>query len=180
MRKTIKKAFFICDFDKEEQWLNEMAAKGLALVSVGFCRYDFEDCLPGEYQVCLQLLEKNVSDEESRKYIEFIEETGAEHVGTYMRWVYFRRKSSEGSFELFSDNESRIKHLSRIIALILILFPMNLYNGFYNIFLGIANKFVINLVCGGLSLLLSLFLILGAVRLIKKRKNLKDRSILFE
>ncbi len=29
--------FLVWDFDKEEKWLNEMAAKGLALTSVGFC-----------------------------------------------------------------------------------------------------------------------------------------------
>lgn len=180
MRKTIKKAFFIWDFDKEEQWLNEMAAKGLALVSVGFCRYEFEDCLPGEYQVCLQLLEHSPQNEESRKYLEFVEEMGAEHVGTYMKWVYFRRKSSKGKFELFSDNESRIKHLSRIISFIIILLAMNFYNCFYNIFIGIKLQSVVNIVCGGFVLLLSLFLILGIIRLLKKKKKLKDRSILFE
>ena len=34
MRTIIKKFFFVWDFDKEEKWLNEMAAKGLALVGV--------------------------------------------------------------------------------------------------------------------------------------------------
>ncbi len=38
MRKVIHKGFFVWNFDKEERWLNEMAAKGLALISVGFCR----------------------------------------------------------------------------------------------------------------------------------------------
>ena len=37
MRRIIKKLFFVWDFDKEEKWLNEMAAKGLCLVSTGFC-----------------------------------------------------------------------------------------------------------------------------------------------
>lgn len=180
MRKTIKKAFFIWDFDKEEQWLNEMSAKGLALVSVGFCRYEFEDCLPGEYQICLQLLENSPQNEESRKYMEFIEETGAEHVGTYLKWVYFRRRSSEGKFEIFSDNESRIKHLSRIISFILILLPMNLYNCFYNFFIGISSTSIINIMCGCLILVLLIFLFFGMLRLMKKRKKLKDRSVLFE
>ena len=36
---------------KEEAWLNEMAAKGLTLVSVRFLAYEFENTLPGEYQV---------------------------------------------------------------------------------------------------------------------------------
>lgn len=40
MRKVIRKVFMVWDFDKEEAWLNEMAAKGLSLVSVGWCRYE--------------------------------------------------------------------------------------------------------------------------------------------
>ena len=36
MRKVIHKWFAAWNFDKEERWLNEMAAKGLGLVSVGF------------------------------------------------------------------------------------------------------------------------------------------------
>lgn len=31
MEVTIKKVFIITDFDKEENWLNEMAAKGFIL-----------------------------------------------------------------------------------------------------------------------------------------------------
>ena len=42
MRKTIRKWFWAWDFEKEEKWLNEMAAKGLALVGVGFCKYEFD------------------------------------------------------------------------------------------------------------------------------------------
>ena len=34
MRKTIRKWFWTWDFEKEEKWLNEMAAQGLALVGV--------------------------------------------------------------------------------------------------------------------------------------------------
>lgn len=49
--KKIHKLFWVWQFDNEENWLNEMAAKGLALVGVGFCRYEFEECTPGEYNV---------------------------------------------------------------------------------------------------------------------------------
>lgn len=57
MRTVIHKWFWAWDFDKEEKWLNEMAAKGLALNSVGFCKYGFDECLPGEYNVRLELLD---------------------------------------------------------------------------------------------------------------------------
>ena len=48
-------------------------------------------------------------------------------VGHYMRWVYFRKKSADGPFDLFSDFESRIRHLKRIIALVLPITLLNLF-----------------------------------------------------
>ena len=110
-----------------------MAAKGLSMVSYNFCKYEFEDCDPGEYKICLQLLDNNYKHPESQKYIEFIESTGAEHVGSYMRWIYFRRKAELGEFEMFSDNDSRVKYLSKVIAFIAIISGLNLFVGIYNV-----------------------------------------------
>ncbi|MDE7124799.1 MAG: DUF2812 domain-containing protein, partial [Eubacterium sp.] len=132
MKKVIHKAFFIWNFDKEERWLNEMAAKGLALTSVGFCRYEFEDCAPGEYKICLQFLENSFKSIDNTKYIEFLEETGAEHISTFNRWAYFRKKTNGEDFQLFSDTSSRIKYLTRIIRFTMLLFILNLYWGCYN------------------------------------------------
>ena len=127
MRQTIHKIFLVWDFDKEEKWLNEMAAKGLSLVSVGFCKYEFEDSLPGEYKICLQLLDKMPRHPESKKYIDFLETTGAEQVGSFTRWVYFRKKATEGDFELFSDNDSRLKYLSSVISFVSLITVENNY-----------------------------------------------------
>ena len=179
MRKTVKKLFWAWDFDKEEEWLNEMAAKGLSLVSVGFCRYDFEETLPGEYGVRIELLENVVTDPESEKYIEFIESTGAEHVGTWLRWVYFRKKKTDGDFELFSDIDSKIKHLTRIMNFILVLAVANLLVGVGNTINGIVNipemvfLHVINI-------LLGLWALWGYFKLSKKRKKLKSEQNIFE
>ena len=125
MRKTVRKWFWVWDFDKEEQWLNEMAAQGLVLVDVGWCKYVFEDSVPGEYQVRLELLENQPSHEESQKYIRFIEDTGAEQVGAFLRWVYFRKKTADGPFDLFSDLQSRIKHIKRIYDVSAVSLPAN-------------------------------------------------------
>lgn len=179
MRKVIKKLFWVWDFDKEEVWLNEMAAKGLCLVGVGFCRYEFEDSLPGEYGIRLELLEKVPSNPESEKYIEFVEETGAEHIGSWQRWVYFRKKKTDGEFELFSDLDSRIKHLTRIINLILVVGVANIIVGIGNIINAIVNvpeiAFfpVINLGLGA-------FALWGCFKLNKKRRKLKEEQQIFE
>lgn len=179
MRKTVRKWFWAWDFDKEEQWLNEMAAKGLALRGTGFCRYEFEECVPGEYQVRLELLENHLSHAESRRYIRFIEETGAEMVGSWFRWVYFRKKTADGPFDLYSDNESRIKHLKRILALVLPLSIANLCTGVNNAINAAVSGFDV-LRLGYINLTLGVLGCVGAWKLWKKRKRLEQEAQIFE
>jgi hypothetical protein len=179
MRRTIRKFFFVWDFDKEEKWLNEMAAKGLALVSTGFCKYEFEDSLPGEYEVCLQLLDKMPSHPESQKYIAFMEETGAEHVGSFTRWVFFRKKASEGDFQLFSDNESKVKYITSILSFVALIVGLNLYIGLYNLFVVFFLHSAFNYI-GLLNFAIALVGIPGVIKLWKKRNRMKKESQLFE
>lgn len=125
-RKTIRKWFWVWDFDKEERWLNEMAMQGWALAEVGWCRYVFEKCEPGAYIVRLQM-QKNDPD-----YVAFLEEIGAEYVGRVIQWIYVRRPAEEGPFELFSDLQSRLEHLQWIARMLLAVGLMNLLIGVVN------------------------------------------------
>jgi len=179
MRKTIRKWFWMWDFDKEEQWLNEMAAKGLALVGVGFCRYDFEESTPGEYNVRLEMLKNTIIHPESQNYIGFLEDTGAEHIGTLLRWVYFRKKAEGGSFDLFSDIDSRIKHLDRMMIFPIIAFFANFINAInmtrqYS--LGIYGTLFPALITWAISILLAY----GFGCLLIKRHQLKKKRLLHE
>ena len=179
MRQIIRKWFWVWDFEKEEKWLNEMAAKGLSLVSVGFCKYEFEDSMPGEYKICLQLLNKMPLHPESKKYIEFLETTGAEHVGSFIRWVYFRKKATEGDFELFSDNDSRLKYLSGVISFVSLITVTNWMVGINNVFIATSFSSPMNY-AGILNLLIGLVGTRGVIRLMKKRKKMKQEGQLFE
>ena len=179
MRRTIRKFFFLWDYDKEEKWLNEMAAKGLALVSTGFCKYEFEDSVPGEYKVCLQLLDKMPGHPESQKYIEFMEETGAEHVGSFTRWVFFRKKASDGDFQLFSDNDSKVKYMTSMLSFVALIVGLNLYIGLYNLFVVFFLHSAFNYI-GLLNFAIALVGIPGVIKLWKKRNQLKKESQLFE
>ena len=180
MRRTVRKWFWVWDFDKEEKWLNEMAAKGLCLVGVGFCRYEFEDCVPGEYAIRLERLEQRVSHPESVKYLEFLEETGAEHVGTFQnQWVYLRKKKADGDFQLFSDNDSRITHLGRIIAFVTAIVVLNYFIGLYNLFLVFYWGSTFNLL-GIANLLIGILGSVGILKLHKKKKRLEADRQLFE
>ena len=128
--KTVRKAFWAWDFDREEDWLNDMAAQGWGLVDVGFCRYTFEACRPGEYGYRLELLENSLKDPKSQEYLDFLAEAGVDRVGHLFRWVYLRKRTDDGPFELFSDSASRIRHLRRILALVLPILALNLVAGF--------------------------------------------------
>ena len=128
MRKTLRKRFWVWEFEKEEKWLDEMSAQGWALDKVGWCRYEFVQCEPGEYITRLEMLNEHVDTAKSKEYIDFVESTGAEYIGHVIRWVYFRKKASEGSFDLYSDVDSRIRHLKRIITFLSIFLCLNALN----------------------------------------------------
>src|SRR5665648_42688 len=117
MRHIEYKIFSIGAFEKEEEWLNEMSAKGMQLVSAGFCRYKFEQGTPGKYIYRLELLDTLPSSAESVAYIKFLEETGVDHIGSILRWVYLRKKATDGPFELYSEINSKIMHYKRITYL---------------------------------------------------------------
>lgn len=102
------------DYEKEEKWLNEMAAKGLAMTAYSFCCYTFEDTNPGEYIYRIEMLPHGLNHPESVHYIHFMEENGVEHVDTYRTWIYFRKKATDGAFEIYSDIDSRINHYQRV------------------------------------------------------------------
>lgn len=122
-KKTIKKWFWVWDFEKEEIWLNQMAQSGWVLDGVGFCKYHFVQCEPGEYTVRLEMHE---ADDE---YMNFMAETGAEFVGRMVQWVYFRKKAEMGAFDIFSDIDSRIGHLKKIGNMLSIVAAGNLLIG---------------------------------------------------
>lgn len=114
-----------------------MAAKGLNFVNYSFARYVFEEGNPMEYIYRIELLESLPKTPQSRSYIEFMEEAGVECVATYYRWVYFRKKRSDGEFDLYSDYDSRIKHYKRIAALLGSLSALNLFAALYNLIIGL-------------------------------------------
>ena len=177
MRKVIHKWFL--DWEKEEKWVNEMAAKGLALTAIGLGRFEFEECDPGEYRYRCELLKNLPNHPESEQYIRFVESTGAEHAASWMRWVYFRKKTADGEFELFSDNASKISHLGTILALIGVITLLNLFAGAYNIILALVFSSPVNLM-GIFNIALGIFLGALFVKYFRRRQKLKGEKTLFE
>lgn len=180
MRQVIRKWFWAWEFDKEEKWLNDMAAQGKALVSARYATYEFESSEPGEYAIRLEMLENAPDSEAGMAYISFVEETGAEYVGKVMKWVYFRKKTADGPFELHGDNATRIKHLQGIIRLLGMLGGFNIGAGVYNLCIGVGIGSVVNVLCAGLSAAVTVLLVRGLIKLNEKKKQLTKDSQLFE
>lgn len=181
MRKIMYKWFSAWNFDKEERWLNEMAAQGLSLVSVGFCRYTFEECPPDEYTIRLELLENLPTNAQSEQYIRFIEDSGAEYIGGIMRWVYFRKKKSLGAFDLYSDYEYRIRHLNRILALLGVFEGLSvMYTALYLPKALEGGARAIEIFIGVFYAVFLVFLTYGMLRLLFKRRKLRQEHILYE
>lgn len=163
-RRIIHKWIWVWEFDKEEAWLNEMANTGWVLDRVEFCKYTFVKSEPEEYTVRLEM------HDHDQGYIDFVEETGAEYVGRMARWIYFRKRTENGRFEIFSDIDSRIQHLDRIGKMLTIV-------GIANLLIGIANTFnYINI--GWINLLCATLLMYGLGRIHGKKESLERDRIL--
>ncbi|WP_462410845.1 DUF2812 domain-containing protein [Neobacillus sp. Marseille-QA0830] len=134
MKHVIRKLFY--DFEKEERFINDMSANGMALIDYSWCKYVFEEAPKGEYIYRLELLEHPANHPESQNYIQFMEDTGAELVASYHRWAYFRRKAADGEFTIYSDLDSKLQHYKRIMTLFAAVAGLNFLIGILNLFLG--------------------------------------------
>ena len=133
MKEVIYKAFTIFDYEEEEKWLNDMASKGKNFTDISLFRYVFEDGKPGEYIYRLEMLDKFPNHYKSLEYLRFLEETGIEHVASILKWVYLRKKASDGPFDVYSDVDSRINHYNRIIKLANLIIFIQLLIAFPNL-----------------------------------------------
>jgi hypothetical protein len=179
MKHIVHKAYW--NYEKEEQWLNSMSAQGLALTDYFWVRYVFEDSEPGEYIYRIQFLDKLAKHPQSRKYIDFVESTGAECVATYLHWAYFRKKAGDGPFELYTDIPSIIRHYRMIRAFWVPLAVAEYFAGFLNIIAGATPPVSsVNIVLGALVTLLGAGFTLMIVNLTKKIRALKKRQLIEE
>ena len=166
-RKIIKKWIWVWDFDKEERWLNTMAQQGWVLDKVGFCRYEFIRYEPGEYAVRLEMREHDEA------YLGFMADTGAEYVGRVVKWIYFRKKTEDGPFDIFSDVESRIAHLDRICQTLKIV-------GIANLVIGLANSLNPVVDFGWVNLLCATLLMYALGRIEGKKEAMEQDRLLIE
>ena len=184
MKHTVHRMFW--NYENEEKWLNEMSAKGLALTDYSWRRYVFEETPKNQYIYRIELLEQLPDHPESMAYIHFMEENGVEYVTSSTRWVYFRKKSSDGAFDIYSDIESQIKYFNRIFVLWNTLMFTELIIGLVNIIIGVANRIAlrtfsfVNLILGGILILFGMVFMIFRIPIRKKIKKLQREKMITE
>ena len=163
--QTIHKSIWNGISRRKNSGSTKWAAEGWALEHAAFCSYTFVRCEPGEYIIRMEM-------NADRDYRRFVEETGAEYVGGCVNWVYFRRKAELGSFDLFSDMDSRIAHLARIGKSLWLICLANLIIGVVNILDGQTFS-IVNLLC-------SVLLAYGLGRIHGMKASLEEERALHE
>ncbi|SDS67464.1 Protein of unknown function [Paenibacillaceae bacterium GAS479] len=181
--KFVKRKWF-WNYEREEEWLNEMSAKGMMLTDYSWGKYVFEEGTPREYTYRIELLEQLPAHSESKAYLDSMEQNGIERVASYMRWVYFRRKSSEGVFNMYSNPESKLKHYKHVYFWWKTLMAIELTIGLINILIGIVSLtinegnryYMVNFFIGFLTIVISLFFWKIGASIRRKIKGLEQEQ----
>ena len=178
----IKKVFkCYTDYEKEEKWLTQMAKEGWLFEKYTFLRYTFRKSDITDYVYRIELLDQWIRSRKSQEYIRFLDEMGVEFVDSWVGWAYFRKRSSDGEFDLYTDYDSKIKHNNRLLTLYWLLAFCNFTAGFNNIFLfSRTGHWGFNFYIGILGLVVCSMLSALAYRTWKRIRKLKKEKELKE
>ncbi len=179
--RVMWKFFAIWQWEEEEAWLNKMSADGWHLSDVRICRYTFEQGEPGAYQYRLEALDGNLGSTKTQEYLAFMRDTGAEQIGHVLYWAYFRKAADGEPFEVFSDIDSRLKHMERFERIPLYALPLLLINLFntWNLTVNLNAPFWGGVIFA-LTVVLMAILLYGTYRLRLKRRELEEERQLHE
>lgn len=114
--KRVWRFFTVADYEKEEQYINEMAREGWHLTAVGFCRYIFRRGEPGAYIYKLDMVERTSSDEVKESYFNFLTECDIRIVGEFKEWLYLQKSAQTGPFDMKEDTYAKLRHLNKIYS----------------------------------------------------------------
>lgn len=105
--------FNIFQYDQEEQFLNDMHQQGYAFVKyVAPYTYYFEAVTPAT--VTYKLEYKNIVEDKDT-YLQLMADYGWEYIDTYLDYFYLRQSGQQTVPTFYSDHESALNHLNRIM-----------------------------------------------------------------
>ncbi|MBG9453053.1 hypothetical protein ABE61_02950 [Lysinibacillus sphaericus] len=175
MRKRVYR--FFLDYEKEEAWVNDMAAQGWHLKRTMVGYFMFEKGEPGQYIYRNELIKGK-----SQEYFDFLETMNIEFVSKFGVWAYYRKKKSEGPFELFSDSSSKIKYLTLISRLFIAVTFLNLLIGFINLYilLGESTEIILTTGVSSINFVIVIIMCTQILKVERRKKGLQRELHIFE
>ncbi|MBD8070718.1 DUF2812 domain-containing protein [Bacillus sp. PS06] len=176
----IVKYRFYADYEKEEKWVNEMAAQGWHLKKFSLGRFTFEEGEPGAFIYRNEFI--NLSVDEKKDYFEFLKNSGITIINEFGGWVYMRKAASDGPFELYTDSNSKIAYYKRVLNIFLLLFIVNAWMGYANIsiFWDKNEKVFISPYIGILNVLAAILIAIPIIKIFRRKKALEKKQLFFE
>lgn len=189
MRRVFHKLFFVWELEKEEAWINEMAAHGYSLEHAGRFSFEFEETEAGKYKYKTLFLKGSAYSEENQKYFRFLEEMGIKVVCTIgypgRSWVYTRALAEEypDGIEIFSDIDSKINYHKITTGYFVFCILVSLFAAAINTWSVVINRgnfFLLNLICAVAMYIICIGAITATVRNIicihrlKKERNIHE------
>jgi len=123
--KTVFKAIFAWEDEKEEKWLEEMAANGWRLEKVYPYVYKFRRSEPETIVYRLDYMssmEKNYQE-----YLNLFKDAGWELLASYAGWHYFRIKPQNDQVpEIYNSDRAKAQKYRRVLFIAIPLFMITL------------------------------------------------------
>ncbi len=181
MQKIVRKWFWAWNDDKEEIFLEEMAAEGFKLVDVSIGKYMFIKDDPKKIRYQLDF--KGLTKMKEAEYLQLYEDAGWECVSRLGSWYYFAREYDEETpdISIFNDNKSRLEKYRRLI-LFLVITGFPLYYNVVILFPSLDNTefifpkfyFFFRIIATVLVLLHAGVMVKIAMKIIKDRKGIRE------
>jgi hypothetical protein len=177
--KTVFKAIFAWEDEKEEKWLEQMAAEGWMLISVAPYVYKFQRSEPEK--VVFRLDYKNTLDKDYQEYLTIYKDAGWEIFATFANWHYFKIKPENNEVpEIFNSGKVKAQKYRRLLLGMVPIFPIYiiLLNPAFRYSENVTDGFVYG-VLTAIKIVMNLLLLLMAyaiIRILAKIKKLESES----
>ena len=178
--KKVRYRFYL-DYEKEEKWINEMAAQGWHLEKWFLGRFTFTKGEPGTFIYRNEfLIEK--SKKEKKDYFELLEDSGITIIHESGGWIYMKKAATEGPFELYTDTHSKIDYYKRMLNIFLLLFFINVWSGIVNVgvFGDQSLPEFFNSAVGILNITVALLIAIPIIKIIQRKRALMKKKDLYE
>lgn len=110
------KCFTIFEYEKEQDYLQEMHKSGWKFVKItGLGMYHFEKCIPQDVVYQLDYNKEGLAHKE--EYLKMFDDCGWEYIQDFLGYSYFRKAVAEDGVaeEIFCDEESRFQMMQRVL-----------------------------------------------------------------